>query len=161
MTDIRLLTAIQLGNHETPQGLGQAFEEAGCVFGRRASSVLEQPAFSVYGKLASVDVVSSTVAGLTFPDGTQYGNILQYIQVTADFEVSPSELGLQLCLQPENQPSGEKLFVVMEPIHGKHNGSLMFVVKHNNDKHYLSVINVLDGTFFSPDDRLVFIRCQQ
>lgn len=119
-----------------------------------------------------VDTVRLRVAELGFPEGALtreiigserdrdlFGNSAPFTGGRGNqlgLELCPPDVGPQLRLDYDNQPSGERLHVAMKPITAADGEPRIFVVAHNSDGLSLDAARARPDDKWASDDTFVF-----
>ncbi len=112
---------------------------------------------SVSPKETEIDLVRLTVAELGLPKGGIREQIYEKAKELGLYPC-PAEVGPQIRLQYQDQPSGEWLLIGMEPITDSNGDPHVFYVGHVSVVRWLSARNGDAGHFWSPESRWVFVR---
>lgn len=147
-----LLRRIWLGTHPMPElltGLGKK------VSGWGRQIALKSP---VSPKKVEIDLYSATVAELGFKDNATWQQVRDRI-LNLGYRSCPPEAGPQLRRQYEDQPNGEYLWLVMEPIADADAVlSVFYVFCGNESGAWLSAGDGHPKDILDPSSRVVFSR---
>ncbi len=115
---------IKLGTgFKTADDFRQALKTGSFSIGNWANYILDKPDFTVAPEETEVDLVVISVADLGFKNGATTRDIYERASKFG-LERCPAEVGPQLRLQYTDQPSGEYLFIAMEPVFSVSGGDL-------------------------------------
>jgi len=103
------------------------FCEKGIKISEWAIDMLGNPAFTVASEKIEIDLVVVSVADLGLKNGAERKDIYARAKELG-LDICPAEVGPQLRLQYNDQPSGEWIFIAMEPISGSGGNLELFVV---------------------------------
>src|SRR3954454_4221190 len=95
-----------------------ALTAEGCCIGARANAILEELASNPTRGKTEGNLAVVSVGELGFKDGGTYADICKRA-LEQGLKLCPAEVGPQLRLQYADQPSGECLYIAMEPINTK------------------------------------------
>lgn len=133
-----LFLTIKVGTLKTASDLRQAVLDAGCEIGELASDIMNQPAFS-----AAIPQVEESIEFVyAFSEELGCPNVCTRIQSCK----AGLQLGLKLCLPsdgPEirrnylDQPAGERLLIVMDPITDPYGSLRIFCIERKGDGLWL------------------------
>ena len=146
---------IKLGTLKNADEFRQAFKENGFKVGIWGNDILDKSSFTVSQTEEEIQLVNVSVADLGFKNGAKYGNICAKAKEIG-LEFCPNEVGPQLRLQYKDQPKGELLRIVMEPIIDSDGGFNIFGVTHNNHDLWLICPHGYSDRFWSAHHRFVF-----
>jgi len=138
----------------SPKKAEQQIKEKGMYLSNYAKDILYKTEFSK--KAETYKLVKFTVAQLGLKSGATTKEIFETAQKQG-LELCPAEIGPQLCLKYENQPSGEYLRIAMNPITDRDGHLLLFGVDHDNGKRGLHYFNGRPGSAWFGDDDFVFV----
>jgi hypothetical protein len=152
---------IKLGTGlKTADDFRGALKKNGNRIGDWANDILGKPAFTVASEETEVELVVLTVEELGFKDGATRKDIYDRA-LERGLALCPAEVGPQLRLQYNDQPSGEWLVVAMEPITGSagSDGDLrVFGVARDSGDVWLNANYGNPDNFWNADNRFVFVR---
>ncbi len=100
---------------KTADDFRKALKKGRHEIGNWGNDILGKPAFKVSETKIEVDLVRATVGELGFKNGATNAEIFERAKELG-LELCPNEVGPQLRLQYEDQPTGEWLLIAMEPI---------------------------------------------
>lgn len=146
---------IKLGTQKKVADLRKGILDVGDRIGDWGDDTLKRTA--VASEPTEIELFRATVAEIGFPSGGTWAQIRAELDEFG-FGNCPAEVGPQLRLQYTNQPNGEWLWVVMEPITDSVGFLGVFCVAHDSDVRWLCSgygrpDGVLDGAY-----GLVFCR---
>lgn len=144
----------------------KALKRSGLKVSQWAKDILGKPAFRL--RMASekkeINLVRVSVADLGFPNGAHHLDICNRA-FKFNMRFCPAEVGPQLRLQYHDQPVGEKLRIIMEPIEGsEHLGridSFVFFVEHKKDEGpslNAYAVSGFGSEYWRPDQECIFAR---
>lgn len=150
--------SIKLGTgFKTADDFRRALKAEGCRIGAWGDDILGKPAFTASDVEMTLDLVNVSVADLGFKKGATRKDIYERA-LSLGLELCPAEVGPQLCLQYQDQPRGEWLLIVMEPIRDSSADLNVFSVEHNDDGRWLYGDNGYPDLFWHAGHRWVFVR---
>lgn len=124
-------------------------DEANNIFGKSALAVATEE--------TELDLVKATVAELSFRGGARHDQIYSRAKELG-LEICPSEVGLQLRLQYQNQPKGEWILIAIEPITDSDGDPWVFQIKNQGLLLWVHSVLGYASCFWLPATRWVFVR---
>lgn len=120
---------------------------------RYCVEMLHTDGFTMYDKEQEIDLVVLTPAELGFKEGCTAREIYSWASQLGLYKCL-SEVGIQLCFQPEQNPKYSDLQIAMKPIYlDGHNGfPYVFRVVANNGMQ----LDYQSGSFFTKNQKIVF-----
>ena len=152
---------IKLGTHRSPKQLCRAIlgssspEGVPCKIGEWGNDILRR--IAVARSMADVVLYFATVADIGFPNGAPWSAIWSKLDELG-YAKCPAEVGPQLRLQYLDQPLGEWVWVVMEPIPDSYGYPFVFSVERNEDGLWLYGDDGRPGCNLNADALLAFVR---
>ena len=146
---------IQLGTHKDVKALSKAIVAKKNRISDWGNDILKRT--SVSSKEGSVDLVKMTVAEL----GLTKGGTREQIYIKAQelgLDLCLAEVGPQLRLQYQDQPSGEWILIGMEPISDSRGCPGVFGVGPGGVARWLCADGGRPGLFWNPEFVWVFAR---
>lgn len=137
--------------------LGTKIIELGINVSKWAADMMKQKAFVVATAQEQVNFARRSPADLGFKEGARYDAICARA-IKMGYELCQPEDGPQLRLQYLDQPKGEWLVIVMEPIRDSFGYLCIFDVGHDGGGLYLRSYYGEPVRFFVPGAQLVFRR---
>jgi len=154
--DFLIWKTIKLGTYKNVDALRNSIKSDGNIeISDWANDILGKPAFTVAGAEEEIRLVNVSVADLGFKNGATYKDICAKAKELG-LELCPNEVGPQLRLQYKDQPKGEYLRIVMEPISGSSGDLNIFGVEHDGDDLWLHSCHGFSDYFWRANYRFVF-----
>lgn len=145
---------VQLGTHKTTDALRKAVQK-GNKISDWAKQLLEKTV--VAESPMQIELYRVTVAELGFPGNTNFADIRARIH-NLGFTDCPAEVGPQLRIQYTDQPMGEWIRVMMDPITNSDDDFKIFDIKHDDDGLWLLAYSASPAYVGIASDRWVFRR---
>ena len=151
----KIWKTIKLGLHKSPEEYRKALKDGKCRIGDFANEILDK--IPISQEEVEVDLVCLTGRKLGFKEnarqGVIYNRALEY-----SLQKCPGEVGLALREQYPDQPNGEGVLIVMEPIAASDGSLRVFRVERSDLELWLDSDWSYSRSFVSPADLLVFVR---
>jgi len=144
---------ITLGTHMSVNALRNAMKAAGNKISDLANYILGKTPLAKTE--TEINLVKVTVAELGFKDGAHYRDIIVRAKELG-LDYCPAEVGPQLRLQYQDQPSGEWPRIAMEPITGLCGSLGIFRVGQDDDGSWLYWDRGCPMDFWRDYDTFVF-----
>lgn len=146
---------VKLGTCKSNKELRKVLLDAGYKIGDWGSDILNKT--EVVKEPSEVEIVIFSVAELGFSKGARRSQIYEKA-ISLGLTLCPSEVGLQMRLQYENQPNGEWILVAMEPIADSFGYLYVFRVGRHDDGRWLDGFHGYPDFFWAPVYRWAFCR---
>lgn len=155
--NFKIWKTIKLGTGlRTANDFRKALKKANCKISERANEILGKSAFTAATEETEVDLVAVSVAELSFPGGATREKIYRRAQELG-LGLCPAEVGPQLRLQYNDQPSFEWLFIGMDPVTDSNRNLRMFFVERDGFTLWLSANSGDADRFWNGGFRWVFV----
>src|SRR3954470_24507053 len=116
VSPFKVWKTIKLGTrHKTADDFRTALNAANCGIAACTNDILSSVAFQTADQETEIDLVVTSVADLGFQWPATYEEICTRARELG-FELCPAEVGPQLRLQHQDQPSINWLYIAMEPV---------------------------------------------
>jgi hypothetical protein len=145
---------LKLGTHKSVDDLRQAILDNGNRISPWGDDILGK--IELAKTETEVTLHVATVKELTGKDVATNREINEAIREKG-YDLCPAEVGPQLRLQYQNQPSGEWLIVATEPVTDSGGDPGLFRVYRDNDERYLDGSNGHPGRQWGGSIRVVFV----
>ena len=146
---------IRLGTHKDATALHEAIDAKKNRISDWGKDILKR--IKVSPTEQEIDLVHPTVADLGLPKGGTRKQIYAKAKELG-LALCPAEVGPQLRLQYQDQPSGEWILIGMEPITDSNGNPNVFDVEHSGVGRWLRAGDGHADHFWNPEDRWVFAR---
>jgi hypothetical protein len=154
----RVWKTITLGTgHKTADDFRAALNAANCGIAACTDYILESAAFQSANQETEIDLVVTSIAGLGFQRPATYEEICARAH-KLDLELCPAEVGPQLRLQHQDQPSIHWLYIAMEPIVHTSARLVIFSVDCSFGGHYLGTRYITPHSNWFYNGHFVFAK---
>lgn len=155
---------IEVGSLRGVRAIRKVLGYANCKVSDLADDILNKPAFKVATEKREIDLVVASVSEIGFVNGAHWIDVCKRA-FKYDMDICPAEVGPQLRIQYNDQPIGERLRIVMQPIEGTESfgrvDPFAFWVEHKKDEGPCLAAYTTSGfrsEYWDPDQKCVFQR---